>query len=93
MIVKDGIFYYQSTTGFQAQLRVEHLNDLYHLPLVPNGTKAAAYLYEKLMQGYGGAHTPDAKFINGQWVEVEYIDAETKDVYKFIEFCRGVYKR
>lgn len=62
---------------------------LYTQYTVHEKVKAAAYLYEKLIQELDGFTFPNAKFIDGEWVVENNQKITEAEINSFIKYCRG----
>ncbi|UEP19216.1 hypothetical protein [Klebsiella phage vB_KpnM-VAC36] len=89
IFVKDCYLHYQNEHGFESTCSVAYLHMLYTQYTVREKVKAAAYLYEKLIQELDGFTYPDAKFIDGEWIIVENQQITEAEINRFIKYCRG----
>lgn len=89
IFVKDCYLHYENEHGFLSTCSVAYLHMLYTQYTVREKVKAAAYLYEKLIQELDGFTYPDAKFIDGEWVVENNQKITEAEINSFIKYCRG----
>lgn len=89
IFVKDCYLHYENEHGFLSTCSVGYLQHLYSQHTVAQNVKAAAYLYDKLIDELDGFTFPNAKFIDGEWVVENNQKITEAEINSFIKYCRG----